>query len=236
MLQRFFSLLWENWKSHARSYLYLSNPKCSNPNYPLSSSSITTGPRQSYTNIDFDFFKMVVQPNFSSICKGAPDVIEKILLNLPTVAIMRSRRVSREVFNIISNSKRIWKKVFQKLRRRNFLVDPVWVQIRDSYLEDSLETLCLKIMDYSRDPYDEIGKTIMETTQIINYRTFRILYGNLRRIQAFWPKMRNLDHPPFVLALLKALGQSEEVEFLRLNMPASSLADQKSLWDYWRGL
>ena len=160
-----------------------------------------------------------MEPPLLAFSKSFPHLLEKILLSLHTSDIMRLTQVCKQMLTFIMQCEKIWKVVMKRLRFKYILIDPFWVTLQGKMVGEDYPKVCLKIMEYSPDNFEEKSKRILAITNLRNYHTVTILYGHLPRLVYFWRKMGYLEPPRYVLLYLACIGKNDCLHFLLEHMP-----------------
>ena len=172
-------------------------------------------------------------PQLSVFSESFIDIGESIFLSLDLQSILRARRVCVGWYKFIKSSPRIWEKVLFKLRRKFFLIDPIWMSLQREYSKEDYHELAQMFLDYLACDHGLPCYTITSYTRLLDFHIVTFIYCEPSRLIHLWEKIRGYQHPSYIMHVLIDARLHPSLAFLVQNMPSSQLQwHLDGHWDY----
>ena len=140
------------------------------------------------------------------------DIGRKIFAHLDAKELMKARATCTAWYNLIESSPKLWPTIVKQLRRKYLLTHPLWKQVQAEIPTEQYIELGYHLMEYKSEAYRDANLSLHE------HHCFAILYGNLERLQFFWPYLQNKAHPSKILDFVAHFGLTDILKFLLKNL------------------
>ena len=142
---------------------------------------------------------------------GLSHIAEIIFMNLDYKSLMHARATCKAWYDFIESCPKLWHCVVLSLRRSYLLIHPFWKQMQEKIPKKDYILLCKQLMHYKWELFknDWCGLFYVGEQHCIC-----IIYGDLRRLEFFWPYIKDSRHPKQVLHFAAYFGIQDVLEFL----------------------
>ena len=151
---------------------------------------------------------------------GLSHIAVNIFKHLDVKSLLQARATCVQWANLIDATPILWQPVFKKLRRKYLLVNSIWNKIQQNVPLEKYPEMCLTMMAFN---WRYLPNYIIDSWDVFNgirnQSSICMIYGDLERLNFFWPFVQDSKHPEQILHFAVRFGLSNVLLFLLKNLP-----------------